>query len=547
MKFILFIMKKSLSLLLIVFISSFLNAQNSSEKPKLVIGIVVDQMRFEYLTRFEKHYSDHGFKRIMQDGFFAKNTHFSYIPTYTGPGHASVYTGTTPANHGIIANNWYDKFQNQSVYCVQDNNVKSIGVESKAGQMSPHRMLTTSIADQNRLHTQFRGKTFGISIKDRGAILPAGHTANAAFWFVGKDEGKFITSDFYLNKLPKWVTKFNKKTKQYFKTWETLHPINTYVESGSDLNDYEFGFKGKSTATFPYNLKKLKSENDNFDILKTTPFANTMLTDFAEKLIENESLGQDQHTDFLSLSYSSTDYAGHNFGVNAKEIQDMYVRLDQNIADLLNYLDNSVGKNNYTLFLTSDHGAVQVPKYLKDKKIPAGYFDTDKLKKAIRNFVENKFESSKLIEGFSSQHIFFDYDKLEEYDVEADDLQEALYYFLLQYKKIDRVYTREMIENSSYSTAFSRNVANGFHPKRSGDVIYILEPAVISYPQKGSTHGSYMTYDTQAPLIFYGNGIQQGQSYKSYYIKDIAPTIAALLGIAQPNGTTGQVIGEALK
>ncbi len=540
-------MKKSLSLLFIIIVSSFLNAQNNSEKPKLVIGVVVDQMRYEYLHRFENHYSENGFKRLIQDGFFAKNTHFSYIPTYTGPGHASVYTGTTPANHGIIANGWYDKFKNESVYCVQDDEVNSIGVNAKDGQMSPHRMLTTSIADQNRLDTQFRGKTFGVSIKDRGAILPAGHTANAAYWFVGGDEGKFITSDFYLDELPKWVTKFNRKTKQYFKTWKTLHPIESYIESGSDLNDYEFGFKGKSTATFPYDLKKLRSENDNFDILKPTPFANTMLTDFAEKLIKNEDLGQDSDTDFLTISYSSTDYAGHNFGVNAKEIQDIYIRLDQNIANLLNYLDKNVGENNYTLFLTADHGAVHVPNYLKDQKVPAGYFESKELQIAVKDFVKGKFESSKLIEGFSSQHIFFDYEELEDHDVEADDLQEALYYFLLQYDKIDRVYTRDMIENSSASNAFSRNVANGFHPKRSGDVIYILEPAVISYPLKGSTHGSYMSYDTQAPLLFYGNGINKGQSYQSYYIKDIAPTLAALLGIAQPNGTTGQVIGEALK
>lgn len=538
-------MKKHLLIALFILVSNLNHAQSS--KPKLVVGIVVDQMRFEYLTRFEKHYSEDGFKRLMHKGFFAKNTHFSYVPTYTGPGHASVYTGTTPSNHGIIANAWYDKFENESVYCVEDEKVNSVGIDGKAGKMSPHRMLTTTIADQNRLHTQFRGKTFGISIKDRGAILPAGHTANAAYWFIGEDEGKFITSDFYLDELPKWVEKFNKKTKQYFKTWETLHPIETYIESGSDLNNYEFGFKGKAEATFPYDLKDLKSENNNFDILKSTPFANTMLTDFAEELINHEDLGQNNDTDFLTISYSSTDYAGHNFGVNAKEIQDMYIRLDQNIADLLKYLDKKIGKDNYTLFLTADHGAVHVPNYLKDNNIPAGYFETKKLKKAIEAFVEDKFDSSKLIEGFSSQHIFFDYKELEKQDVEADDLQEALYYFLLQHDKIDRVYTRDMIEYSSNSSAFSRNVTNGFHPKRSGDVIYILEPAVISYPQKGSTHGSYMSYDTQAPLLFYGQGINQGQSYQNYYIKDIAPTLSALLGIAQPNGTTGQVIGEALK
>lgn len=537
-------MKKYLFPIIFIVFSSLTIAQ--STKPKLVIGIVVDQMRFEYLTRFEKHYSEEGFKRLMKEGFFAKNTHFSYFPTYTGPGHASVFTGTTPANHGIIGNNWYDKTNNQSVYCVQDDDAKPIGVDSKAGEMSPHRMLTTTIADQNRLHTQFRGKTFGVSIKDRGAILPAGHTANAAYWFAGGDEGKFISSDFYMDELPKWVEKFNKNTKQYFKTWNTLKPIETYIESGSDLNDYEFGFEGKKTATFPYNLRALKSENNNFSILRPTPFANDMLTDFTMKMIENENLGQDADTDFVTLSYSSTDYAGHNFGVNAKEIQDMYIRLDLNLASLLKYLDENIGQGEYTLFLTADHGAVHVPNYLKDKNIPAGYFESKKLQNDILNFVGNKFESQDLIEGFSNNHIFFDYQKLDELDIEADDLQEALYYFLLQYDKIDRVYTREMIENTNATSTFSNAVENGFHPKRSGDVIYIPEPAVISYPPKGSTHGSYMTYDTQAPLLFFGQGIKKGHSYKRYHIKDIAPTLSALLGIAQPNGTTGKVISETL-
>ncbi len=544
-------MKKNLAFLIVFVFSSILNAQSEqtekSEKPKLVIGIVVDQMRYEYLHRFKNHYSENGFKKLMQQGFFAKNTHFSYVPTYTGPGHASVFTGTTPSNHGIISNNWYDKFENDDVYCVSDKSANSVGTESNAGKMSPHKMLTTSIADQNRLHNQFKGKTYGISIKDRGAILPAGHTANAAFWFTGGNEGKFITSDFYIEDLPQWVNKFNSNTKQYFKTWKTYFPINDYIESGEDLNDYEHGFKGKSTATFPYKLKKLKSENNNFDILKSTPFANTMLTDFAVELIKNEKLGQDQYTDFLSISYSSTDYVGHNFGVNSKEIQDMYIRLDRDLEKLFIYLDDLVGKSEYTLFLTSDHGAVHVPSYLKDGNIPAGYFDTNQMKKDILNFVEEKFENSNLIEGFSSQQIFFDYKQLDIQDIEADDLQEALYYFLLQYDKIDRVFTRDQINSMNATTPFSSHIENGFHPKRSGDVIYILEPSVISYSQKGSTHGSYMSYDTQAPLLFYGKGIKTGHSYKQYHIKDIAPTLAALLNIAQPNGATGKVIGEALK
>lgn len=538
-------MKYIFNFILIFLISFSIKAQSS--KPKLVVGIVVDQMRYEYLNRFESHYSEKGFKRMMNEGFNAKNTHFSYVPTYTAPGHATVFTGTTPANHGIISNNWYDKEINKVVYCVADEDMTSIGVDGEDGKMSPHRMLTTTLTDQNRLHTQFRGKTVGISLKDRGAILPAGHTANQAYWFSGGNNGKFISSSFYMEKLPKWVKDFNKTTDKYLKIWSTLKPIETYIESGSDLNTYEKGFTGKTNATFPYDLKSLASQNDGYDLLKDTPMGNDMLTDFAIQTIINENLGQDNDTDFLTLSYSSTDYIGHNFGVNSKEIQDTYIRLDQNIGEIIDFLDEKIGKNMYTLFLTSDHGAVHVPSFLQDQKIPAGYFDNKQLRRSIKEFVENKFGNAMLIEGYSGNEIFFDYELLAKEDVEADELQEALYYHLIQYKQIDRVFTRDMIEGGDATSAFSHTLKNGFHPKRSGDVLYVLEPSVISYSKTGSTHGSYLSYDTQAPLLFYGHGINNKKSYERYEVRDIAPTLSALLGIAQPNGTTGKIIAEAIE
>lgn len=538
-------MKYIFNFILIFLISFSIKAQSS--KPKLVVGIVVDQMRYEYLNRFESHYSEKGFKRMMNEGFNAKNTHFSYVPTYTAPGHATIFTGTTPANHGIISNNWYDKEINKVVYCVADEDMTSIGVDGEDGKMSPHRMLTTTLTDQNRLHTQFRGKTVGISLKDRGAILPAGHTANQAYWFSGGNNGKFISSSFYMQKLPKWVKDFNKTTDKYLKIWSTLKPIETYIESGSDLNTYEKGFTGKTNATFPYDLKSLASQNDGYDLLKDTPMGNDMLTDFAIQTIINENLGQDNDTDFLTLSYSSTDYIGHNFGVNSKEIQDTYIRLDQNIGEIIDFLDEKIGKNMYTLFLTSDHGAVHVPSFLQDQKIPAGYFDNKQLRRSIKEFVENKFGNAMLIEGYSGNEIFFDYELLAKEDVEADDLQEALYYHLIQYKQIDRVFTRDMIEGGDATSAFSHTLKNGFHPKRSGDVLYVLEPSVISYSKTGSTHGSYLSYDTQAPLLFYGHGINNKTSYERYEVRDIAPTLSALLGIAQPNGTTGKIIAEAIE
>ena len=239
--------------------------QETNTQPKntkLVVGIVVDQMRYDYLTRFDSKYGNGGFKRLINGGFNCKNNHFNYIPTYTGPGHASVYTGTTPKYHGIIANNWYDKQIKDEVYCVSDENYQPVGTDHKYSKVSPQRMLVSTVTDELKMATQMKGKVIGIAIKDRGAVLPAGHSANAAYWFQGGKEGNWVTSTFYMNKLPNWVNDFNRSeiSESYFKPWNTYYDIKTYTESGSDLNNFEGGFKGKETATFPYDLKILKDK-----------------------------------------------------------------------------------------------------------------------------------------------------------------------------------------------------------------------------------------------------------------------------------------------
>lgn len=522
--------------------------QSLYAQPKLVVGVVVDQMRYDYLTRFWDLYTDRGFKRLINQGFNCKNNHYNYVPTYTAPGHASIFTGTSPQVHGIIANNWYDKQEKKKVYCVDDNTVNGLGTTLAAGQMSPKRLETTSIADQNRLHTQFRGKSIGIAIKDRGAILPAGHSANAAYWFLGGEEGKWISSSYYMNELPNWVQNFNanEPAKKYLNTWNTLLPIAQYTQSGSDANAYEFGFKGKENADFPYNLAKLAPENGGYDILKATPFGNSLTLDFALAAIENEALGKDQDTDFLTLSFSSPDYIGHNFGVNAKEIQDNYIRLDLEIAKLLEYLDTHIGKGEYTLFLTADHGAIHVPNYLKDQKIPAGYVSSSDLKKRLKNYLGEAHANVNLIENISNNQLFLNHELIQEKNIDALALAEDIKAFLLAQPEISRVFTRSEIEMNAATEKTKLLVQNGFHQKRSGDLVFGFLPNYISYPEKGSTHGTGFNYDTHAPLLFYGKGIRKGSSFNKTYITDIAPTIAALLGIANPNGTTGEVIVEVL-
>ena len=521
---------------------------NENKKPKLVVGIIVDQMRYDYLTRFWNKYGEGGFKRMINNGFNCRNNHYNYIPTYTGPGHASVYTGTTPRNHGIIANNWYDKVSKKEVYCTSDASVNPIGSKSDDDRMSPRRMLTTTFSDENRLFTQFKGKTIGISIKDRGAILPAGHTANGAYWFHGSGIGKWVTSSYYVDKLPNWVNTFNsrKNINSYLKVWNTLKDISSYTESGADLNTFERGFKGKETATFPYDLEKLKDDNYGYSIIKSSPYGNTLTTDFAIAAIDGEQLGKDDFTDILTVSYSSTDYIGHNFGVNSKEIEDTYIRLDKDIERFLSVLDEKVGERSYTIFLTADHGAVDVPAYLESVNIPAGYFDSEAFASMLKAFLKTEYGSEDLIEHISNGQIFLNSKVIEEKSINRIQLQSVIANKVINHKDIATAYTADAMQNNDYSYGTAALLQKGYHNKESGDVLFVLKPSVIAYSRTGSTHGSGFSYDTHVPLIFYGNGINQGSTSQKTTIDDIAPTISSLLGISFPNGTTGEPISKVI-
>jgi predicted AlkP superfamily pyrophosphatase or phosphodiesterase len=431
------------------------------------------------------------------------------------------------------------------VYCAGDDNVRPVGTEDEAGKMSPHRMQTTSFADENRLFTQSRGKTIGISLKDRGAILPAGHAANAAYWFHGRDEGSWISSSFYLNELPKWVTDFNTSevAESYLKEWNTLYDISTYTESGSDENDFEGGFRGKDKATFPYDLATLSKENRGFDILKATPYGNTLTTDFAMAAIKAENLGQDDDTDILAVSYSSTDYVGHNFGVNSKEVEDTYIRLDKDLERFFEYLDATVGKGEYTVFLTADHGAVNVPAYLQSMKIPAGYLDNKVRKAKFEEFLMATYGTKDIIEDISNNQIFLNRSKVKELGLNLVDVQNAIANEQLSYANVAKVYTANTMSTSNFMNGIEELLQNGFNQKRSGDLIIVDDIGFISYGKTGSTHGSGLNYDTHVPLLFFGKGIKHGGTFQKTVITDIAPTMSALLGISFPNGATGQPLG----
>ncbi len=544
-------MKTKLATLLLIYLSISIGCnQNKQQRPKLVVGIIVDQMRYDYLIRFDDKYGDDGFKRMINNGYSLANLHYNYIPTYTAVGHTSVYTGTTPFYHGIISNTWYDKYAKKSVYCVDDDSCTTIGNRGDAGKKSPSRMLTTGIADQLRLAQNMQGKTIGIALKDRASILPAGHTANAAYWFDGGDNGQWITSSYYMNELPDWVKQFNTsgKADEYLsKDWNTLYDIETYTESIEDDNKFENTFEGEAKPVFPHKIPELRAKNGNFSIIKAIPAGNTITVDFAKAAIIGENLGQGKYTDFLALSFSSPDYIGHQFGVASKEIEDNYLRLDKDIADLLSFLDEKIGKGNYTVFLTADHAAVQVPSYLEHLKIPAGYFSYKEFRNYVNQITKKYFNTNQIVENISNSQIFLDKIKLEELKLDYNEVTEKIAGEIINFPYISKSLTATTLQKTMFSDGILHLLQNGYNQKISGDILFIFNPSVIaSSNRKGTTHGTAYSYDTHVPALFYGSGIKRGNSKIKYKITDIAPTMANLLGIEFPNANTGEILDEVL-
>ncbi|MGI9527301.1 MAG: alkaline phosphatase PafA [Weeksellaceae bacterium] len=527
--------------------SSFLSAQ--VERPKLVVGIVIDQMRTDYLYRYNADFGDNGFKKLMGEGFVFKNTHYNYMPTYTAPGHASIYTGTTPSIHGIVGNSWFHKSENQKVYVTTDDSMKSIGMtaEAKEGRMSPRRLKATTITDELKLDTNHEAKVIGISLKDRGAILPAGHFGNAAYWM--NAEGEFISSSYYFDQLPKWVTSYNQKKNadKYLKQgWSLLKPAKDYNESTADDTPYERIFEPKTKPVFPYDLKAIADLAGDKDIIKTTPYGNTMVAELGKEAILNEDLGKDEITDFLSLSFSSPDYIGHSFGPRSIEIQDMYLRLDETIADLISFLDKNIGKDQYLLFLTADHAAAENPKYLYDHRYEVKSLDSRETEKLIKNVLEEKYDDQIFV-NYSNQNIFLNEPYILENKLEYEQILFDIKKTLEEKPFISHVYTRDEVLKGNPNKYHLSMIARGFDPKQNGDLVVILDPQYMEYYETGTTHGSTYMYDTHVPNIWYGWHIPQGESAKRYEITDIAPTLSQMLNIPIPNGSEGNNLTDLLQ
>ncbi len=523
------------------------------KKPKLVIGIVVDQMREDYLYAYWDKYGENGFKKLVRKGFHCRNTHYNYVPTYTGPGHASIYTGATPAVHGIVGNHWFDRQENKRVYCAQDSTVSTIGAEGKAGQMSPHRMRSSTVGDELKIASGTRSKVIGIALKDRGSILPAGHAANAAYWF-DDQSGNFISSSYYLSDLPEWVKAFNARKRAEIllsEPWTTLLPIDRYTESLPDDTPYEKPFKGEEKPVFPHNLPAIRAaRGGDFALIKSTPAGNTLTKEFALAALIGENLGRNGSTDMLCLSFSSTDYIGHQFGPKAIETEDTYLRLDRDLAEIISYLEKHIGKENFILFLTADHAASEVPAHLSDMRIPSGYTDLEKYVPALENTLRKAFPlqdtAQRFVKYLINQQVYLDHTLLEKQGFELEKVTEKTAAFFRELPSVAEVLTAPLLLQHEYTVGIRRLMYLGFQSTRSGDVLINLQPGWVEYYTTGTTHGSPYSYDTHIPLLWYG-AIPKGFSVRKMEITQIAPTLSQLLSIPFPNSSDGRVIEELFR
>lgn len=521
-------------------------------RPKLVVAIVIDQFRYDYLERFGDLFGAGGFRRLVSEGALFTNAHYDYVPTFTAPGHAAIFTGSVPAQNGIVGNNWFDREMGKVRVMVSDTSARAVsdnGVATDAGSVSPRAMIGTTISDQIRLSNNFQSKVIAVSFKDRSAILPGGHKPNGAFWFNNKT-GAFVSSDYYFTELPAWVRQFNRTERpdKYFGAkWERALKDEAYRRAQADNLAIQTSPLG---SKFPYVVTggEEKPGSKFYAAFELTPFASDYLANFAKAAVEAESLGSDQFPDMLSISFSTPDLVGHAYGPDTQEVLDTYIRLDRVIADLLNYIDRRVGLANTLLFMTADHGVAPVPEHMRSLGFDADRLSPKPLVEAVEKALAARFGGEKWVLAFVNDQLYLDHNLMRERKVDAVEAERVAGEAVMGVPGVVNYFTRaQIVEGRMPLTDLARRVTNGFNRARSGDVWVIAKP--FSFFTEGlyaTTHGSPYSYDTHIPVLFFGAGIRAGRYNRESTPSDIAPTVAALLGVEPPSNKVGRVLVEAI-
>lgn len=543
-------------------------AADSDSPPRLVLQITVDQLRGDLPTRYRQRFGEGGFNYLFEEGVHYANAHYQHANTETIVGHASLATGAYPAVHGMVGNLWLDHDLNRLVYNIEDPDYRLLSADAdinadteidptqraaKVEGRSPRAILVSTFGDELRGYTGGQSKVFGVSVKDRGAVSLAGHTGKA-FWF-SKAAGEFVTSTYYYDEYPDYVAEWNAQNKPaaYGDTaWALMDDSGNYLFGDQDDRAWETDFPGFG-RTFPHAYGPA---DDALFTTKLTlsPAGDELTLDFAMALMEAEELGQDDITDFLAISFSSTDYVGHLFGASSLEMEDNLLRLDRTLARLFAYVDETIGLENTLIVLSADHGGPDTPGYLEELGyVGLDYFDTSSLEKepAITALKERFGIGAQLIDQYSHPYLHLNRDAIAAQGLDLDEVQQAVALELAKFEGIrEAVPSTALRANAVPDFPLMESVRNNFHPGRSGDVYVIFDPNVFINDFDGlvvaATHGSPWAYDTFVPIFFAGHGIEQGSVYRPVTPYDIAPTLSARTGARPPSGAVGQPLAEVM-
>jgi len=538
-----------LFILLTFICENSLTAQTSKKTdaniPRLVVVLSVDQMRTDYLSRFWNKFQSGGFKRLVNEGAVCSNAQLDLHVQKISTGTATLFTGVYPATHGIVSDIWYDRLKKKEINCIADDYFITVGSDSKEGERSAAKLLTPTIGDLIKINTLNKSKVFSVAMNDVSAVLSAGHAANGVYWFDSQN-GNMISSSYYVDIFPEWVRQFNQNgyAKTYTqREWTTLLPIKSYEESLGDDYILEKGYYNKWN-TFPYNLKKIKENAGSYKFLKTTPFGNTIIKDFALNLIKAENLGIGEFPDFLSVTFTSMDYENNSFGPASVEMEDTYLRLDQDIASILDYLDKSFGKGNVLVVLTSTCSSTYPVDYMKEEfNMPVGTFSPESAVALLKSFLNITYGQGDWIDVVGDQQLYFNRELLEKKNVSVEDIQTKTANFINQFEGVKIALPSTSIAQGDYTKGQLAVIANSYNFKRSGDVLYLLEDGwqpVYKYQR------ILYNDNSNIPFIIYGNSVKHTQIRKKILGEDMVPTILEILHMPVPDHCSGSILEEIL-
>lgn len=540
---------KKISVLIIFTVFTFTAFSQSynipSDKPKLVVGITIDGLRYDALLKLKDRFGEDGFNKLIKQGANFKNANYNYLFTQRAPGYSTIVTGSEPSMHGIISDYWYETLKEKSIHAVQNQDYRCINCENSDNACSPENLMISTFSDAIKMYYQNEAKVFSISLDASAAVLSGGFKADAAYW-VDDRSGKFVTSSYYKNEIPQWVKKFNKNKyhEEYFqRSWKLRDTITAYKHSLPDSNKYEYGFDAEFKE-FPYNYEEIKSHYTGNKFIKMIPEGNTLTTDFSVTCMLEEKLGDDDIPDVLMINYHVSENIGLFFGPDSKEMQDLILKLDKEIAHLANVIEDETGKNNTLFFLTSSSGLGSNPEFRKDEKLPAGRFKHHYVVVLLKSYLNVLYGEGEWIRDYRNQQIFLNRTLIEDSDLDIKEVSRKASRFILSYNGIAGILTSYDLIHTNYTKGLYSKMQNSFHQKRSGDLIIALKPGWIKDFSYTADHNSAYRYDTHVPLIFYGWKTGRTKISRPVNITDIVPSICNMMNIPLPGSVSGIPIEE---